>query len=78
MTEERYSSLKPGPVTDPSKLPPPRFIDCIKVDKVYEECKIVDSKEFDANLDKLKPAIKETITIPEDFEATCISVNICG
>lgn len=39
------SSIKPGPVSPTRPCPPPRMVDLLRVEKVFNECRIVDVNE---------------------------------
>ncbi|OWZ82955.1 hypothetical protein [Natranaerobius trueperi] len=58
--------MYPGPIENPEHFPPPVAIDCIKVDKVYEECKFTDVNELDITLDD----------IDQLTDVECISVEV--
>ncbi|OWZ84352.1 hypothetical protein [Natranaerobius trueperi] len=71
--DDKYNQIYPGPVTDGHKLPPPKFIDCIKVDKVYEECKFTDVNEIKVDI----PIDIEDEIITEDVnDVKCLNVEV--
>ncbi|ACB84288.1 hypothetical protein [Natranaerobius thermophilus] len=73
MSEEERRQVYPGPIKDPGKFPPPEAIDCIKVDKVYEECKQVDVNEIRVDI---PDDIEDTNLINNIGEVECIDVEL--
>ena len=53
-------------------IPPPTVIERVKIDKVYEECKVVDVNEVEIPIDGTSNAVD-----PEDIEdVKCVSVKV--
>ena len=72
------NEIRPG-FCDPYECPPPTEVVCIKVDKVYEECKLAQVNTIDIDLSKLAEGeitdvqcIKAELVVDEDHPRDCV------
>lgn len=64
------SGIKPGPCDPYEGCPPPTEIECIMVDKVYEECKVTQVNTVDTDI--TKQAVGDIIDIQ------CVRAEVVG